>query len=109
MDNIERWYAVVGVLEEFDKTLTVLEKILPRYFKDVVKLFDERMRGKGKLAPAKNGRSKLVRLKRWTSGFNKNPHEEVTNKTKQILRSKLRIEYDLYNFIIQHLGRQAHM
>ncbi len=32
-ENVEKHYAVVGVLEELNKTLTVLEHYIPRYFK----------------------------------------------------------------------------
>lgn len=32
-ENVERHYAVVGVLEELNKTLTVLEHYVPRFFK----------------------------------------------------------------------------
>ena len=32
-ENVEKHYAVVGVLEEMNKTLTVLEHYLPRFFK----------------------------------------------------------------------------
>ena len=32
-ENVEKHYAVVGVLEEMNKTLTVLEHYVPRYFK----------------------------------------------------------------------------
>ena len=30
--NVEKYYAVVGVLEEMNKTLTVLEHYIPRFF-----------------------------------------------------------------------------
>jgi len=30
--NVEKYYAVVGVLEEFDLTLKVLEAYVPRFF-----------------------------------------------------------------------------
>ena len=33
MENVEKHYAVVGVLEELNKTLTVLEHYVPRFFK----------------------------------------------------------------------------
>ena len=33
MQNVERHYAVVGVIEQLNKTLTVLEHYIPRFFK----------------------------------------------------------------------------
>ena len=33
MENVEKHYAVVGILSELNKTLTVLEHYVPRFFK----------------------------------------------------------------------------
>ena len=33
MENVEKHYAVVGILEDLNKTLTVLEHYVPRFFK----------------------------------------------------------------------------
>lgn len=33
MHNVEKNYAVVGILEDLNKTLTVLEHYVPRFFK----------------------------------------------------------------------------
>jgi hypothetical protein len=38
-ENVEKHYAVVGVLEDFNKTLTVLSHYVPRFFKGVVSLY----------------------------------------------------------------------
>lgn len=37
--NVERYYPVVGVLEELHKTLEVLEKKIPYFFKGVRKIY----------------------------------------------------------------------
>ena len=39
MYNVEKHYAVVGVLEEFNKTLIVLEHFLPTFFKGALDLY----------------------------------------------------------------------
>ena len=39
MHNVEKSYAVVGVLEELNKTLTVLEHYIPRFFKGAKDLY----------------------------------------------------------------------
>ena len=39
MYNVEKSYAVVGVLEELNKTLTVLEHYIPRFFKGAKDLY----------------------------------------------------------------------
>ncbi len=39
MRNVEENYAVVGVLEELNKTLTVLEHYVPRFFKGAKEMY----------------------------------------------------------------------
>ena len=39
IDVIEKNFAVVGILEEWDKTLAVLEHYVPRFFSGASKLF----------------------------------------------------------------------
>ena len=38
LDNIERYYPVVGVLESLDDTMVVLERALPLFFSDIQEL-----------------------------------------------------------------------
>jgi len=38
-ENVEKHYAVVGILEEINMTLTVLEHYIPRFFKGAKKLY----------------------------------------------------------------------
>ena len=38
-ENVEKHYAVVGVLEELNKTLTVLEHYVPRFFKGALDVY----------------------------------------------------------------------
>lgn len=38
-ENVEKYYAVVGVLEDLNKTLTVLEHFVPRFFAGAVKTY----------------------------------------------------------------------
>ncbi len=39
MENVEKSYAVVGILEELNKTLTVLEHYVPRFFKGALNTY----------------------------------------------------------------------
>ena len=39
MHNVERHYAVVGVIEELNKTMTVLEHYIPRFFKGALETY----------------------------------------------------------------------
>lgn len=38
-ENVEKNYAVVGILEEINMTLTVLEHYVPRFFKGAKSLY----------------------------------------------------------------------
>lgn len=40
-ENVEKFYVVVGVLEEVNKTLSVLEAELPEFFPDALRLYHE--------------------------------------------------------------------
>ena len=39
MHNVEKHYAVVGVIEQLNKTLTVLEHYIPRFFKGALETY----------------------------------------------------------------------
>ena len=39
MYNVEKHYAVVGVIEQLNKTLTVLEHYIPRFFKGALETY----------------------------------------------------------------------
>ena len=44
--NVEKYYAVVGVLERMQESLEVLENFVPAYFKDARKVYKEMMNEK---------------------------------------------------------------
>ena len=44
--NIRKFYPVVGVLEDFQMTLDVAEKIIPRYFEGISYLYNEGLQRK---------------------------------------------------------------
>ena len=37
--NIEKWYPVIGVLDNINKTLAVMEKTVPEYFSGVSDIY----------------------------------------------------------------------
>ena len=45
MHNIESFYPVVGVLEDMNSTLAVLQRKLPRFFGNVTTLYKDRLKG----------------------------------------------------------------
>lgn len=82
--NIERYYAVVGVVEEMNTTLKVLEATLPRFFKGALEVY-------------------------YSIGVRKNQNNEkehVAEDLKAALKANLTSEYDLYHFAVQRLYRQ---
>ena len=48
MENVDKYYSVVGVIEEFSKTLKVLQQKLPFYFGGVLDLYFNVLHGKVK-------------------------------------------------------------
>ena len=81
--NVDRYYAVVGVLEEFEKSIRVLEAFIPRYFKGASETFLS--------MPA----------------VNKNIYRpKVSLKTKQLVRKNMTKEYEFYNYCRQRLHKQ---
>ena len=51
MNNVNKYFPVVGYVEEFEDFLRVLEKLLPQYFKGVHRLF---LTSKGDVSPRAN-------------------------------------------------------
>ncbi|KAG1699650.1 Heparan sulfate 2-O-sulfotransferase 1 [Nymphon striatum] len=84
--NIENHYAVVGVLEEMNKTLVVLEKYIPSYF---------------------SGASSVYKPK--SKSFHRNSSEKqnkVSSEVKEMVKKTLSTEYELYRFVLQRLNLQ---
>ncbi len=85
--NVERFYSVVGLTEDFEKTFLVLEQYLPRFFKGSTRLY----------------RKEYANLK-----VNVNQYDPILQATKskfsklpQIIR-----EIDFYDFVSQRLEQQ---
>ena len=43
--NIEKFYPVVGVLEDMNSTLSVLQENLPNFFENVVTVYKNKLKG----------------------------------------------------------------
>ncbi|XP_076367957.1 uronyl 2-sulfotransferase-like isoform X2 [Tachypleus tridentatus] len=82
--NIEKFYPVVGVLEEMNVTLLVLEEMLPRFFNGALKLYHN-------LGIRRNQNTRK---------------EHVSEEVKAILRANLTTEYDLFHFVQHRLHQQ---
>jgi len=77
--NIETRYAVVGVMEEFQTSLEVLQEILPRWFRGAVK------------------------TKKGKAHRNSNSYEKPSNDTLRELEKRLALDIELYLFAKQRL------
>jgi dermatan/chondrotin sulfate uronyl 2-O-sulfotransferase UST len=84
--NIEHWYPVVGILEDLQMTLFVLENKLPLFFKGASHIYFNELK-----EPHKN-RGK--------------PRRSLPREARQFLQQKLSHEYELYIFAKQRLKRQ---
>ncbi|XP_063238559.1 heparan sulfate 2-O-sulfotransferase hst-2-like [Bacillus rossius redtenbacheri] len=87
MDNVERYFPVVGVLEELNATLAVLESTLSYFFKGVQRLYFDEL-----LEPHKNR--------------NRKKPAEISPGTRSKLESSLRLEYVFHRWLRSRLLRQ---
>lgn len=86
-ENVEKHYSVVGILEEINMTLTVLEHYVPRFFKGAKRIYWE-------------GMNKFSKV-------NKNIYKpKVDSKTKDIVRRNFTREIEFYNFCKDRLYKQ---
>lgn len=87
MHNVEKNYAVVGVLEDMNKTLTVLEHYVPRFFKGAMDTYWKDMRN--------------------FKALNRNIYKPpVAEATKEIVRKNFTREIEFFEFCKQRLHRQ---
>ncbi|XP_023348685.1 heparan sulfate 2-O-sulfotransferase pipe [Eurytemora carolleeae] len=86
-ENVERHYAVVGVLEELNKTLTVLEHYVPRFFKGALETYWNEVHIFSKI--------------------NRNLYKpKVEEATKDIVRQNFTRELEFFDFCKQRLHKQ---
>ena len=86
LHNLEKKYAVVGVLESFERSLQVLESYVPMYFRGAVTFFKNKPLEK-----------------------NKNEHSpETPPVVQQVLAARLWADIELYQFVQQRLYLQYH-
>ncbi|XP_078683851.1 uronyl 2-sulfotransferase-like [Branchiostoma floridae x Branchiostoma belcheri] len=87
-ENIRRHYAVVGVLEEFSSFLKVLEGVMPQFFRGAYEMWREI-----------ESTEKIEGLKT----ANKRP---VSEKARGIMRERLKLDYQVYDFIKERFHMQ---
>lgn len=85
---VEKEFAVVGILEEWGKTLAVLEHYIPRYFKGATDKYYKEMHG-----------NKIQ--------MNENFYKpKVEDRARTFLRKNFTVEEEFYDFLKQRLDNQ---
>ncbi|TRY71697.1 hypothetical protein TCAL_01018 [Tigriopus californicus] len=85
--NVDSHFAVVGILEEMDKSMTVLEHFLPRFFKGVKTVYNKN--------------------KQYWGNVNKNKFRpEVSNHVRNLVRQNMTREVEFYEYCKQRLHKQ---
>ena len=86
MENVERRYAVVGVTEDFDKSLRVLEAYVPRFFRGASDFYRDQLGG--------------LRM-------NSNLYKpRLSEEARVALAKNFTLEYEFYEFCKQRLEKQ---
>ena len=89
-DNVEKFYPVVGVLEEFGTTLSVLEKNVPQFFKGASKTYYDEL-GAPKHSPG---------------GSSNRTANALSIKAREVLSRRIALELDFYKYLKQRLISQ---
>jgi dermatan/chondrotin sulfate uronyl 2-O-sulfotransferase UST len=85
--NVERYFPVVGILEELNATLAVLENQLPYFFRGLQKIYFQDL-----MEPHHNSNRKR-------------PHH-ISDATRRYLEKVLHVEYEFYYWLWARLLRQ---
>ncbi|CAL4067732.1 unnamed protein product [Meganyctiphanes norvegica] len=85
---VETEFAVVGILEDWDKTLAVLEHYIPRFFKGVTQVYKDKLQDNKQLT---------------NMNFYK---PKVDPKAIDYLRKNFTVEAEFYDFLRQRLDQQ---
>ena len=85
--NVEKYYPVIGIVENMNKTLAVLEHFWPEYFKGAVNAY--------------------FNEPQVTEFYLPNPYKlPVSENVKKIVRANFTREYEFYDFCKQRLDKQ---
>ena len=101
--HVEKYYSVVGIIEEMDLSLKVMERYLPKFFLNATAIYMK------EIVSDLNG-DLIKKLSGTTLIFNKNP---LSKKVKEETRLNLmrhpvfKLEYEFYEFVRQRLHIQA--
>ena len=86
---MEKYYPVVGVLEKFNETLTVLEEVMPQYFTGASNVDYTEGYKKEKFLNSKSPKP-----------------PRITEMAKSIMKANMTHEFEFYEFCVQRLQNQ---
>ena len=102
-ENVEKHYAVVGVLEELNKTLTVLEHYVPRFFKGAKDVYWSKLLSYNVTLLNVSFSDEIQKF----SKINRNIYKPKTAEpTKDIVRKNFTRELEFFDFCKQRLHKQ---
>lgn len=86
MEAVETQYSVVGVAEDYNSTLLVMEAYLPEWFGGATKMFSS------------------MQMNQYEKNIH--PHPNVTAEAREELKKRLHLDIDFYSFVKQRLALQ---
>ena len=87
-NNVEKYFAVVGILEKWQESLNLFEHFVPAYFKNVKQIYN---------GDYKNDRSKINE---------NNIKQETPEYIKKIIAVNFTLELEFYEFCKQRFYKQ---
>lgn len=99
--NVQNFFAVVGILEDLEKTLRLLERKLPQYFSGALELHTSSSGNIEQPSVAVNEFATKwhLLLSEHIVNKGKNKKADVAQEIKDIIRKNLTAEYEFYEFI----------
>ena len=114
-------YAVIGIQDDIETSLCVMEHYLPLYFKQALTIYrsmgveqliqigNNSLESEQKILEA-NSKSVSLLFSEQSLKFTKNetPHkQQISEQARDILRKNMTLEYEFYEFIKQRLKAQV--
>lgn len=95
IENVERHFPVVGVLEDLHVTLKLMQKALPTFFPGIWDAYRQHIPQEKKLSYAAKKTSV------------NSAQERLRQKAEEVMKAQFETEYEFYNYLRQRLKLQA--
>jgi len=118
--NAEKYYSVIGVSEDLESSLAVMESYLPKFFKGATQAYQQmslaaaRQKAESAAAAAYGLRHRFGRLHSLFLGggggsfrANSTPNKkELSAEARAVLKANMTLDYEFYEFVTQRLAMQ---